>query len=329
MSQHQRILVIATPELGRSPALERAIELARRSGASVELARFDYHLGIAALAALQPAAMLRAQTDYRAQREAELAAVAVAAGRDGARVRPRYFWGEPLIDRIVGQVLHEGYDLVLKDVAEAAAEPLARPSTLDRALARLCPAPLLLVRDRYQGKPARILAAVAPDHEDAIGLDQQVLGAAQGLARQCEASLHLAYAVPGLPDGAAVSAWYDEEGVMAAYEALRLKQRNAFEQFAERHGVATERRHLLDGDPATEIGGLAHEQAVDILVVGSVYRRGLRRLLLGSTTEQLLDNVCCDLLVIKPEDFLDSLARHYHLDSAEALRQHQFWPPES
>ncbi len=41
MSQYQRILLLADPSLRRTPAFERAVWLARASGAALHIALFD------------------------------------------------------------------------------------------------------------------------------------------------------------------------------------------------------------------------------------------------------------------------------------------------
>jgi serine/threonine protein kinase len=60
------------------------------------------------------------------------------------------------------------------------------------------------------------------------------------------------------------------------------------------------RYQLLSGDPATSIVRLAEKEEVDLIVIGSHGRTGLRRLLLGSTAEAVVRRAPCTVLIVKP-----------------------------
>lgn len=331
MSQYRRILVIASARLQRTPALDRGIELALATGAHLDLVLFDYHLGIAAMSALQPAAMLFAKTRYLAAGDGWLVDAAAYAADRGLKVKTQLIWGEPILDHIVDHVLHESYDLVVKDVSPDPRVAHQRLSTLDRALARLCPASLLLVRKSLHKRPERIVAAVDPGRSDhnTVGLDERVVREALALGYQCDATVHLAHVLCGMPEGVAVGAWYSEELVAEAYEAMHNRQREDYLHFAETHNVHADCRHLLSGDPASELVHFATNNQVDVVVLGAIYRKGFKRLLLGSTAERVLEDACCDVLVVKPDDFNQTLAHHYRLESADELLQHQLGQPEN
>ena len=58
--------------------------------------------------------------------------------------------------------------------------------------------------------------------------------------------------------------------------------------------------HLLVGDPADCIVGLANDLRVSLLVVGNSGKEGVRRLLLGSTAEAIVRHAQCAVLVSRP-----------------------------
>jgi nucleotide-binding universal stress UspA family protein len=53
------------------------------------------------------------------------------------------------------------------------------------------------------------------------------------------------------------------------------------------------------GDPCNEITNLANEKAVDLIVIGQVGSRGLRRVLIGCVTERVIEYARCPVLVVK------------------------------
>jgi nucleotide-binding universal stress UspA family protein/uncharacterized membrane protein YfcA len=63
-------------------------------------------------------------------------------------------------------------------------------------------------------------------------------------------------------------------------------------------GIAAEGK-VLDGYPASIIADLAREQGSDLIVTGSHGRTGLERVLLGSTSERILNETPCAVLVVK------------------------------
>jgi len=53
------------------------------------------------------------------------------------------------------------------------------------------------------------------------------------------------------------------------------------------------------GAPYSEIESLARERDVDLIVIGQVGHRGLRRILIGSVTERVIEYAPCPVLVVK------------------------------
>lgn len=68
---------------------------------------------------------------------------------------------------------------------------------------------------------------------------------------------------------------------------------------AEAQEVRTE-TFIKEGDASKVITDLAREQHIDMIVIGSHGRTGLRRLLMGSTAERVIGNAVCPVLVATP-----------------------------
>ena len=65
--------------------------------------------------------------------------------------------------------------------------------------------------------------------------------------------------------------------------------------------------HLSWGTPWQEIRRIAKHQAVELIVIGTVGRSGVKGLLLGSTAERVLDTCGCSILTIKPDNFVSPI----------------------
>jgi universal stress protein E len=82
-----------------------------------------------------------------------------------------------------------------------------------------------------------------------------------------------------------------------------------FQRLMRGSHITKSRQYLLDAPPVTAITRVARQTKADIAVLGAVSRSGLKRLLIGSTAEVLLDRLSCDLLIVKPAQFKARVAR--------------------
>ncbi len=57
---------------------------------------------------------------------------------------------------------------------------------------------------------------------------------------------------------------------------------------------------ILMGEPHKKITQLAKKEQFDLIVMGTHGRSGISHLILGSVTEKVLENACCDVLAVKP-----------------------------
>jgi nucleotide-binding universal stress UspA family protein len=60
-------------------------------------------------------------------------------------------------------------------------------------------------------------------------------------------------------------------------------------------------RHLLDGEPSRAIIRFAEAEDVDLIVMGTHGRGGLRRLLMGSVAEGVVRGAPCPVLTYRPK----------------------------
>lgn len=117
------------------------------------------------------------------------------------------------------------------------------------------------------------------------------------LAEKHGAELHLFHALVLHAD--------DEARVEGRYEELAEDTRSELREMAEREPITTVRlvpaaRRAIA--PAPAILDYASQHDVDLIVVGSHGRRGLRRLLLGSVAEEVLRTSPVGVLVVRREE---------------------------
>lgn len=215
-------------------------------------------------------------------------------------------WDRDEAQALVRKVLRYEPDLVMH-------APDTHPDLLRRLmgapewrLLRYCPAPLLLSKKPQWSERPLIVAAIDPFHLDdqASALDQLILSNAENLAQQVEGELHILHVYQTLPH----SAIFDEHLVMdydALQKKVRREHRARIQELIEPLNLSVDDPcvHLLEGEMSHVVPAWSERTGVDVLVMGSLARGFIDRMLLGSSAERLLDRVHCDLMIIKPDSF--------------------------
>jgi universal stress protein E len=316
MGTYRSIMLLLRHAESPSPALARARALATASGASVHLFLFEHEAAIEAVSHVSREVAHLAQEAFLRQRSEWLQAHAAAMRADGIDAQAHVIWGAPAHELVLDKVLELKPDLVIKDIER---QPLARRlllTSLDWKLLRLCPMPLMLVCGQRPALPRRAVVAIDPVAEvhTAGALNARLLDAARRLpgidtVELAHAFEPVAALAIGEPLGSAV--WLNE-----VFDSLRSLGERALHEFAETHGVPPANRHLLAGPPALVLPTLVEGLEADVLVLGTVQRHGLERLIIGSTAERILQHASCDLLVVKPAGFAERFAELHEVRPA-------------
>jgi universal stress protein E len=216
----------------------------------------------------------------------------------------------PVAEAIVRRTRRVGADLVL---AQCHAGRRTLPSLLrvtDWELVRLCPVPLLLIRNsRPYGKGQVVLAAVDPTHafEKPAGLDQRILQAATTMQGALKGELHAVHAYVPVP----ADALSTQAIATSAQTRKRAKDQASvgFYEALRGYDVPQSRQHLTGGPAVDVIADVARRTRSALVVMGAVSRSGLERIFIGSTAERLIDRLPCDVLIIKPAKFKTTVSR--------------------
>lgn len=317
MTPYRNILAIADPQREGSWALRRAAQLAKASGATLHLRSFCHHPGIAAVHAVSTEVADLARRELIHEQRAWLEREADSLRPVAPQIRTDVVWGTPVQEKIVSEVLALGPELVVKDVEHVPTLKRLFFTPLDWHLLRTCPAPLLLVN--REPKPVKTVVAsvdIAAGLPEVVALNDDLLRAARDLASVSNATVELLHAFEGLPASIAGAAEAGLAEPHAVYAQLKEDRTQDFTDFASRHNVPANHRHLVEGLPDLALARFAQDRNADVVVMGSINRTGLDRVLIGSTAERMLGQMDCDVLVLKPRRFAELLKRHFGLERA-------------
>jgi len=73
--------------------------------------------------------------------------------------------------------------------------------------------------------------------------------------------------------------------------------------------IARSRQYVIPRQPVAAIAEAARTSRSAIVVMGAISRSGYKRLLVGNTAERILDDLSCDILIIKPANFPNRVPR--------------------
>jgi universal stress protein E len=217
----------------------------------------------------------------------------------GANVTTKIVWGVPAYAGILAAAKDWRADLVVVGIHEP--EPLhTRLTDTDWQLMREVECPLLLVKSPSFGGYRTIVAAVDPlhAHDEPYGLDRAVLDAGRSIARACGSTLRAVYAYPGSDAFELVSAVEVAPGVFYGAENVEAVHRRAVNELAAQFGIAAAGVDLVAGRAPEVIVDVAAKRQAQLVVVGTVRRRGVFAAAIGSTAEYVVNSVPCDVLVV-------------------------------
>ncbi|WP_304640625.1 universal stress protein [Pseudomonas sp.] len=302
-----KVLVIVDPTSERDqPAVARAAQVAQAyPEAAFTLFICDYNSALDGGRLFATPGLEKAQASLIKQHELFLEKLAAPLRALGNTVSIKAIWGKRLDRHILQAAAQTGADLVIKTTHHHNALKKLFLTNTDWQLIRHCEAPLWLVK-RADIDIRGVCASVDPLHvaDKPAALDHKLIACARGLASQFGGQLHLAHAFSPLPRTMVFDA-----GVIADYDGyaseLRERHQAAFDELGDTASVDAAHRHLLQGYPEEVIPPFIEEKGLSLLVMGAVSRSRLDAALLGHTAERLLDDVPCDVLVIKPDGFVD------------------------
>jgi universal stress protein E len=295
------LLLIASSKQERTPAFERAVALAKASGARLRIVAMDHVKLLEVLGLFNPGALASLRDDHLHAHRRWLESQVEEERGQGLDVSVQLLWTGHVFDEIQHYVRTLRPSMLIKDIHHEPSVQRLFSTPLDWDLLRHCPCPIQFVTDSRHPLPLKVLAAVNlyRSRDADLRLNDQILSAASYLAAQCHASLHVLYVY----DWAAIyvsgttrlGAMPIESGF---HEALSDAHEESFSLLCAHHGILDRRRHFLTGTPQTTLEAFAKGNHFDVLVMGTLPRQGQERVM-GDTAEMVLAHAPCSVLVVK------------------------------
>lgn len=319
MKRFSNILLIADLDTDDAKALQRAIALAKSNQAG---------LTICAVVDAIPAEMQMAITSVTPEQLCDIAAtekrekldkIIRSIPEDEIAVEAKVLVGKPSVE-IIRQVLGANYDLVIKCAEGISSDRRIPFGSTDMHLMRKCPCPVWIIKTNEHSHYRRILAAIDQDPEETVKdvLNRQILEMSASLALAEFSTLHIVHAWDLFAESfyrSPRASFSDTEvDAMVAEEASARRHwlENLVNTCAAKPGkdmvdYLKPQLHVIKGDAKHVIPAKAQELDVDLIVMGTVARTGIVGFFMGNTAENILHQIDCSVLTVKPPGFISPI----------------------
>lgn len=177
-------------------------------------------------------------------------------------------------------------------------------------LIRKCPCPVWVANPTLWTGHVKILATVQASEDDGSReLDIRTLAYAKNLVDLLDGRLYVLHCWRSYIESMSTSKFiFGGEDVEVYLEKEEDAARDIFQRILDESNLNKEVKSIFSkGNPADIIPEFAASRAMDIVVMGSLARRGIPGLLIGNTAEQLVEKLPCSLFTIKQKDFISPI----------------------
>ena len=248
--------------------------------------------------------MVSLEQDLRQKALRRLEAIADVLRVHSIKVAVSAEWDYPAHEAIIRRAQAIKADLIVASVHAGRHRLPWLLRLTDWELVRSSPVPVLLVKNPHPYRRCAVLAAIDPTHAHAkpLQLDKEILHVGKKLSAALRGSLHAVHAYARFPVGL-----YPEVMTPASLEDIQdnadRSARSRFSRALRSARIARSRQYLIARQPIDAIAEAALKSGSAIVVMGAISRSGFKRMLIGNTAERILDDLTCDILVVKPAKF--------------------------
>lgn len=318
MNQFNKILCVVSIDKKENSALKHAIKLAENNQASLMV------VDIIEWSPLNQKEFertkLSAHTQMIVAEQQEKLDKMILSLNSKVTIKSKVLIGISFLE-VIYEVLRNKHELVIK-MAESG-ELLDRLfGTDDMHLLRKCPCPVMLVKPQAPINHKQILAAVDvndnyPSEELNTRqlLNFQIVDLATSLAKSESAKLDVVHVWDAANDDSMRIGFSNksksqidsdlEESEQRQIQKLNdLMSKVHAKTGPDASACVKSKTHVLVGRPRKQIPIFAEQIAADIVVMGTVARTGIPGFFIGNTAENILNQLDCSVLAVKPPGFV-------------------------
>lgn len=304
MSENEKILVVVEPDNHPHEVVGRASWLAELMSCDLHLVLCDPDIGLLSTGIFVSNEARDLAEHIRNAQQDIIDDIATAARDCGISVSTYVLEERPVADAILHIALELEPRYVVKGTEYHSIAERAIFVDTDWQLIRTCPYPLWLVKPNELSEKPVFIAAVDPvhSHDKPADLDQLIVEYAKAITGPASGEVHLFHtyeSIVGIGRQAMKTFKPIELPVDELSEKIRKEHLEQLNKLAAANSIDAEHTHQLPGSTRDILPTFARTQEADVVVMGALARWGLRRMVIGSTAEKVLDHLPCDILIVR------------------------------
>jgi len=301
----QRIMALVNTDSPEHRALELALALLQDHGDTIDVVT-TLREAPGLLTTLWKNESKDYQHELLISRQTALGFIAQSHQRPGVTLNTYILQGKPFVE-IIHLAEKNGADLLVTDESVDYIQGSDLPhGNTNFQLLRKCPIPIWMSDASQPLLPTKVVAAVDVQRNEPenMRLNTTILVEAADIAARYHAEFHI------------VQAWeMFGESMITHREGLEACDRARGDYLARvkadvesllrplTEGGATFQLHLMNGPPERVIPYLVKNEGMELIVMGTVGRSGIRGFVMGNTAENILRSIKCSVLALKPDGF--------------------------
>ncbi len=318
MELTNHLLVVIDPTCKEQPALAQASIIAKKLNLDLELLICSYDSNLIEHKELLDLNDVHQQIDnYLKQHYQTLEQLASPLRQQGFKVNCESIWDYPLHEGIVRQAMQRQPFMIVKDTHHHNKFSRAIFNSADWNLIMNCPFPMLFVKPDNLWSTPTITCSVNPvdEEQDSQSADLDMLQLGKLLTHKLNGKLkvyHTYYSILDVPQtiypwGGNFNSIFNQE----VDQQLRESHRQSLFKLADQLNIEHEAIVLEDGEAKYTLPKYVKKSKTDLLIMGSSCKSRFEQVFIGGTTETVLDDVECDILVVHPKEFKSRVKKEY------------------
>ena len=305
MNKSDSILVVIDPTVHEQPALKQAAILAQKLDKNLQLLICTHDESLQHYKNILDDEKVKSSvTGLLDQLLNSLETMADTYRSTGLDVSCDVVWDRPVDEGVIRKALQLAPFMIVKDSHYHPKLTRSIFRNTDWSLIRTCPFPLLLVKRNKPWHTPAIVSAVNPINNNDTKLDADIVRFGEFLKDKMAARhkvLHMCE--PLTVSYVGVSTMGYAVTLHEQYEELLGMHKKCLFKLADDENIDHERVIFAEGSVVQRLPDVVHEQDVDLVIMGSTSKSRLAQVFIGSTAEAVLDEIDCDVLVLKPSAF--------------------------
>lgn len=298
------VLAIIEPDTFPHDVARRAAWIATQYGCDLELLLCDPMLTVLGNSFIASTEAQQFVNSIKETQKQIISDVADSISSSDLNIEANILYERPISDAIIARALNNNPKFVVKGTPYHHPAKQATFTYTDWRLIRKLDTPTWLVKPgKWQERPI-IVGAVDPAHRhDPQGvIDHKIVEAGKSLSDKCGGHLLLLHTYQRLVEiDAPVTKTFKpiKLPIDELDKNIREAHQRQLDTLAEANNIPSDDVHQLPGRMPEILPAFVRTHGANVVIMGAIARTNLKRRIVGSTAEQVLDQLPCDILLVR------------------------------